>query len=103
MRVIRDNKELQGVKGVYKASRASQENTRGYYTYTEGYSWLKWANTGGYRVTGNYRLVLFILELFSFILHYIYKTIRYLIFLFYWKQLLKIVKILISQLWYTRW
>ena len=29
---------------------------------TEGYSWLKWANTGGYRVTGNYRLVLFILE-----------------------------------------
>ena len=41
MRVIRDNKELQGVKGVYKGSRASQENTRGYYTYTEGYSWLK--------------------------------------------------------------
>ena len=33
-----DNKELQGVKGVYKGSRASQENTRGYYTYMEGYS-----------------------------------------------------------------
>ena len=33
-----DNKELQGVKGVYKGSRTSQENTRGYYTYMEGYS-----------------------------------------------------------------
>ena len=74
MRVIRDNKELQGVKGVCKGSRGSQENTRGYYTYTEGYSWLKGAITNGYRVTGNYRLVLFILELFSFILHFIYKT-----------------------------
>ena len=52
MRVIRDNKELQGVKGVkgvYKGSRASQENTRGYYTYTEGYSWLTGAITSGYR------------------------------------------------------
>ena len=36
MRVIRDNKELQGVKGVCKGSRGSQENTRGYYTYTGG-------------------------------------------------------------------
>ena len=44
---------------------------------TEGYSWLKWANTGGYRVTGNYRLVLFILELFSFISHFIYKTFHF--------------------------
>ena len=49
MRVIRDNKELQGVKGVCKGSRGSQENTRGYYTYTEGYSWLKGAITSGYR------------------------------------------------------
>ena len=103
MRVIRDNKELQGVKGVCKGSRGSQENTRGYYTYTEGYSWLKGAITSGYRVTGNYRLVLFILELSSFILHFIYKTFNFSIFLFYRKQLLNIDKILISQLWYTRW
>ena len=103
MRVIRDNKELQGVKGVCKGSRGSQENTRGYYTYTEGYSWLKGAITNGYRVTGNYRLVLFILELFSFILHFIYKTFIFSIFLFYRKQLLNMDKILISQLWYTRW
>ena len=51
MRVIRDNKELQGVKGVCKGSRGSKENTRGYYTYTEGYSWLKGAITSGYRVS----------------------------------------------------
>ena len=103
MRVIMDNKELQGVKGVCKGSRASQENTTGYYTYMEGYSWLKGAITSGYRVTRNYRLVLFILELFSFILHFIYKTFNVSIFLFYRKQLLNIDKILISQLWYTRW
>ena len=103
MRVIRDYKELQGVKGVCKGSRGSQENTRGYYTYTERYSWLKGAITSGYRVTGNYRLVLFILELFSFILHFIYKTFNFSIFLFYRKQLLNIDKILISKLWYTRW
>ena len=103
MRVIRDNKELQGVKGVCKGSKGSQENPRGYYTYTEGYSWLKGAITNGYRVTGNYRLVLFILELFSFILHFIYKTFIFSIFLFYQKQLLNMDKILISQLWYTRW
>ena len=103
MRVIRDNKELQGVKEVCKGSRGSQENTRGYYTYTEGYSWLKGAITSGYRVTGNYRLVLFILELFSFILHFIYKTFNFSTFLFYRKQLLNIDKILISELWYTRW
>ena len=103
MRVIRDNKELQGVKGVCKGSRGSQENTRGYYISTEGYSCLKGAITSGYRVTGNYRLVLFILELFSFILHFIYKTFNFSIFLFYRKQLLNIDKILISQLWYTRW
>ena len=103
MRVIRDNKELQGVKRVYKGSRGSQENTRGYYTYMEGYSWLKGAITSVYKVTRNYRLVLFILELFSFILHFIYKTFIFSIFLFYWKQLLNIDKILISQLWYTRW
>ena len=70
---------------------------------TGGYSWLKGATTSGYRFTGNYWLVLFILELFSFILHFIYKTFHFFIFLFYWKQLLKIDKILISQLWYTRW
>ena len=102
MRVIRDYKELQGVKGVCKGSRGSQENTRGYYTYTEGYSWLKGAIISGYRVTRNYRLVLFILELFSFILHFIYKMFNFSIFLFYRKQLLNIDKILISQLWYTR-
>ena len=44
---------------------------------TEGYSWLKGATTGGHRVTENYRLVLFILELFSFILHFIYKTFHF--------------------------
>ena len=33
-------------------------------------------------VTGNYRLVLFILELFSFILHYIYKTFHFQFFCF---------------------
>ena len=59
MRVIRDNKELEGGEkglwGVTGGHKRIQE-------VTEGYSWLKWANTGGYRVTGNYRLVLFILE-----------------------------------------
>ena len=71
MRVIRDNKELQGVKGVYKGSRVSQENTRGYYTYTEGYSWLKGAITSGYRVTRNYRL---------FYLFWNYSLIFYILF-----------------------
>ena len=74
MRVIRDKKELEGGEkglwGVTGDHKRIQE-------VTEGYSWLKWANTGGYRVTGNYRLVLFILELFSFILHFIYKTFHF--------------------------
>ena len=45
MRVIRDNKELQGVM---RGPRGSQENTRGY----KGYSWLK----GGYCTTSGYRV-----------------------------------------------
>ena len=104
MRVKRDNKELQGLKGVSeglvrRGHKRIQEVTGG-----GGNSWLKGA-TSGYRVTtGNYRLVLFILELLSFILHFIYKTLCFLIFLFYWEQLLKINKTLIYQLWYyTRW
>ena len=73
--------------------RGSQENTK---EVTEGYSWFKGATTGGYWVSGNNRLFLFILELRSFILHFIYKMFIFLIFLFYWKQLLKIDEILIS-------
>ena len=59
-----------------RGSRGSQENTR-------GYSWLQLVKgaTRGYRVTGNYRLVLFILKLFSEILDFIYKTFS--IFLFF--------------------
>ena len=84
-----------------RGSRESQENTRGY----RGHSWLKGATTSGYRLLGitgwfylfwNYSL-LFYINIF------IYKTFPFLIFLLYWKQLLKIDKILISQLWYTRW
>ena len=37
--------------------------------------------TSGYRVTGNYKLVLFILKLFSEILDFIYRTFS--IFLFF--------------------
>ena len=61
---------------------------------TGSYRWLKGA-TSGYRVTGNYRLVLFISKLFSKILDFIYKTFS--IFLFFLKS--KIDKILSSQLW----
>ena len=74
MRVIRDNKELEGGEkglwGVTGDHKRIQE-------VTEGYSWLKGATTGGHRVTENYKLVLFILELFSFILHFIYKTFHF--------------------------
>ena len=50
-----------------RGSRGSQENTRGY--------------RGLQLVKGNYRLVLFILKLFSEILDFIYKTFS--IFLFF--------------------
>ena len=62
-----------------RGSRGLQENTR-------GYRWLQLVKgaTSGYRVTGNYRLVLFILKLFSEILDFIYKTFS--IFLFFLKK-----------------
>ena len=64
-------KGLQGLKGwVMRGYRGSQGNPRGY-----GVVQLV---KGGLQVftdvTRNYRLVLFILELFPFILHFIYKT-----------------------------
>ena len=95
MRVIKDNKGLEGVNRGYEGLQGGHKRIE---EVTEGYSWLKGATTGGYWVSGNNRLFLFILELFSFILHFIYKTFNFLIFLFYWKQSLKIDKILISQL-----
>ena len=44
---------------------------------TGGYSWLKGATTSGYRVTGNYRFVLFILELLHSLLFCILFTERF--------------------------
>ena len=55
------------LKGIMRDSRVHkriQEVTTG------GYSCLKEATSSGYRVTENCWLVLFILELFSFILHF---------------------------------
>ena len=66
--------------------RGSKENTRGYrglQLAEGGYT------TGGHRVTGNYRLVLFILELFSFILHFIYKTFHFLNFSVFLEMVIK--------------
>ena len=81
--------------------RGSQENTK---EVTEGYSWLKGVTTGGYRVSGNNKVVFIYFGIIHFNFpFYNLQNVSFLIFLFYWKQLLKIDKILISQLWYTRW
>ena len=98
MRVIRDNKELQGVKRVYE----------GFKGFTREYQWLLRGVTAGWRglllvVTGLLGITGWFYLFWNYsLLFYILFTKRF-IFSFYWKQLLKIDKILISQLWYTRW
>ena len=100
MRVIRDNKELEGGKRGYEGLQGVIREYKRLQRVTAGSSGLILVVTGLLGITGWFYLFWNYSLLFC---NFIYKCFIFLIFLFYWKWLLKIDKILISQLWHTRW